>query len=173
MTTTNMKLVLYRQANLIDNSSIRDFVLTMLSYASTGFYERPASTRHHPLDERGEGGNLLHTARVVNMVLVLAEISTMEGVEKDALVAGAILHDLCRYGLEDEFERSCKNHPLLVRRVAEEHSLSCDCYDLIMRIIENHMGQWGNQQFIPHISIDGMLHIADTVCARGLEVMQC
>ncbi len=173
MTIVSMKVDLYRQVHLIFDPSIRDFVLNMLSYALPGFYERPASTRHHPLDERGEGGNLLHTIRVVKVMLVLVDVSTIKGVERDVLVASAILHDLCRYGLEDEFEHSCKNHPSLVRKVAEEHSLSCDCYDVVMRIIENHMGQWGDPQFIPHISMDGMLHIADAVCARALEVMQC
>lgn len=173
MTIISMKVDLYRQVHLIFNPSIRNFVLDMLSYAPAGFYERPASTRHHLPDERGESGNLLHTIRVVNMVLVLVDVSTIKGVEKDVLMASAILHDLCRYGLEDEFEHSCRNHPSLVRRVAEDHSLTCDCYDLIMRIIENHMGRWGDPQFIPHISMDGMLHIADCICARGLEVMQC
>jgi len=173
MTIVSMKIDLYRQVHLIYNSSIRDFVLNMLSYAPPGFYERPASTRHHPLDERGKGGNLLHTIRVVKMVLVLVDISTIKGDEKDVLVASAVLHDLCRYGLNDEFDSSCKDHPQLVRRVAENHSLTCDCYDLIMRIIENHMGRWGSLQFIPHVSLDGVLHFADCIEARLPEVMQC
>jgi len=171
MTSVSMKVELYRQVHLIFNPSIRDFVLNMLSYAPPGFYERRASTEHHLPDERGENGNLLHTIRVVSMVLVIVDISTIKGNEKDVLVASAILHDLCRYGLEDEFERSCENHPQLVRRMAEDHSLTCDCYDLIMRIIECHMGRWGSPQFIPHISLDGVLHFADCICARALEVM--
>jgi len=171
MTIVSMKVDLYRQVHLIFNPSIRDFVLSMLSYAPAGFYERPASTRHHLLDERGESGNLLHTIRVVKIVLILVDVSTIRDTEKDVLVASAILHDLCRYGLDGESEHSCSNHPSLVRIVAEEHSLTCDCYDLIMRIIENHMGRWGSPQFIPHISLDGVLHFADCICARALEVM--
>lgn len=173
MTIVSMKLDLYRQAHLIFDPSIRDFVLDMLSYAPPGFFEQPASTEHHPLDERGESGNMLHTIRVVNMVLLLIDISTIRGIERDALLASAILHDLCRHGLEDEYERSCPDHPFLVRKVAEGHSLTCDCYDLIMRIIENHMGRWGSPLFIPHISLDGVLHIADCIEARLPEVMRC
>lgn len=173
MTTVSTKVELYHQVHLIFSPSIRDFVLNMLSYAPPGFFERPASTCHHLLDERGEGGNILHTVRVVKIVLVLVDISTIGGPEKDVLVASAILHDLCRHGLDGESEHSCPNHPLLVRRVAEEHSLTCDRYDLVMRIIENHMGRWGSPQFIPHVSLDGVLHFADCIEDRLLEVIRC
>jgi len=171
MTIVDMKVELYHQVHLIANPSIHDFVLSMLSYAPAGFFERPASANHHPLDERGENGNLLHTIRVVKMVLVLIDISIIKGISHDVLIASAILHDLCRYGLNDESELSCKDHPLLVKRLAEEHSLTCDNFYLIMRIIENHMGRWGYPSFIPHIILDGVLHIADCICARALEVM--
>ncbi len=171
MTIASLKIELYRQVHLIFNPSIRDFVLDMLGYAPAGFFERPASTRHHPLNERGEGGNLLHTIRVVKVVLIITEISTIKGDEKDVLVASAILHDVGRYGLDGESERSCKNHPRLVRKLAEDHKLDCDHFHLIMRIIGNHMGRWGSPQFIPHISLDGVLHFADCICARALEVM--
>ena len=171
MTTTSLKVCLYRQVHLIFNPTIRDFVLNMLSCAPEGFFERPASTRHHPLDERGESGNILHTIRVVKMVLVMTDISTTAGIEKDVLIASAILHDLCRHGLDGGSEHSHKDHPRLVRRLAEKHGFSCDHYDLIMRIIGNHMGRWGSPQFIPHMSSDAVLHFADCICARALEVM--
>jgi len=171
MTIVGLKVELYRQVQLIFDPSIRNFVLDMLSCAPDGFFERPASTRHHPLDERGEGGGLLHTIRVVKMVLVITEISEIKGIEKDALVAAGSLHDVCRHDLDGKAERSLENHPQLVRKLAEEHRLTCSQYDLIMRIIENHMGRWGSPQFIPHISLDGVLHFADCICARALEVM--
>ncbi|GAH76565.1 unnamed protein product, partial [marine sediment metagenome] len=104
------------------------------------------------------------------MVLIFIDISTIKGIEKDALIASAILRDLCQYGLNDEFEHSCKDHPSLVKRLAEEHSLTCDNFYLIMRIIENHMGRWGYPQFIPHISLDGVLHFADNIEAKLPEV---
>jgi len=173
MTIVSMKVDLYRQVHLIFNPTIRDFVLNMLSYAPAGFFERPAGTVHHLLDERGEGGNLLHTIRVVSVVLVIIDISTIKGIEKDVLIASAILHDLCRYGIEDEFDYSHESHPQLVRRMAEDHSLTCDQFYLIMRIIENHMGRWGEPSFIPHISLDGVLHFADCIEAHLPEVIQC
>ena len=173
MTITSMKIELYRQVHLIFNPSIRDFVLDMLSYAPEGFYERRASRNHHSLDERGEGGNLLHTIRVVNMVLIIIDLSTVKGISKDVLIASAILHDLCRYGIKDEFEYTHESHPHLVRRLAEDHSLTCDQFYLIMRIIGAHSGRWGSPQFIPHISLDGVLHFADSIEDRLPEVIQC
>lgn len=173
MTTSSMKVDLYRQVHLIFNSSIRDFVLTMLSYAPEGFFKRRASTEHHLPDERGENGNLLHTIRVVNMVLIIVDISTIKGDDKDVLIASAILHDLCRYGIDDEFDYSHESHPHLVRKLAEDRSLTCDHFFLIMRIIGNHMGRWGSPSFIPHISMDGVLHFADCIEDNLQGVMRC
>lgn len=171
MTITSMKIELYRQVHLILNPSIRDFVLDMLSYAPPGFFERPASTQHHLPDERGEGGDLLHTIRVIKVTLILADISTIKGDDKDVLVAGAAIHDLCRRGLNSEFDYSHESHPHLVRRLAENHSLTCDHFHLIMRIVGNHMGQWGSPQFIPHMSMDAVLHVADCIEAHLPEVL--
>ena len=171
MTVIRLKLELYRQVQLIFDPSIQNFVLDMLSCAPPGFFERPASTRHHPLDERGESGGLLHTIRVVKVVIIITDISTTVGIEKDVLLASAILHDLCRHDLDGESEHSCKDHPQLVRRLAEKHGFSCDRYFLIMRIIGNHMGRWGSPKFIPHMSSDAVLHFADSICARALEVL--
>lgn len=162
---------LYSQVELISNPSIREFVQDMVSLGRSSFFTQPASRDHHLLDERGESGNLLHTIRVVKIVLVLVEACSMTKDSKDILVASAILHDLCRYSLKGEY--SGEDHPALVRKMAVEHGLSCEYYELIMRIMENHMGKWGDPVFTPSIGMDEVLHLADCVEAHLPEVIQC
>ncbi len=162
---------LYSQIELISNSSIRVFVQDMVSLGRSSFFTRPASRNHHLPDERGESGNLLHSIRVIKIVLILADACGSTKDVRDILVAAATLHDLRRYGSKDEFDHSCENHPLLVRMMAKEHGLSCDYFELIMRIIENHMGRWGNPPYIPQLGLDDILHFADCVSARALEVI--
>ncbi|MBA7704932.1 hypothetical protein ES703_113755 [subsurface metagenome] len=162
---------LYSQIELISNSSIRSFVQDMVSLGRASFFTQPASRDHHLPDERGESGNLLHTIRVVKIVLVLVDACSMTKDSKDVLVASAILHDLCRYDLEGEY--SGTDHPMLVRKMAEEYGLTCSFYELIMDMVEKHMGKWGDPPFTPKVGMDAILHLADCVEAHLPEVIQC
>ncbi len=162
---------LYSQIGLISDSSIRAFVQDMISLERSSFFTQPASWDHHLLDERGESGNLLHTIRVVKIVLVLAEACSMTKDCRDILLASAILHDLGRYDLKGRY--SGKNHPALVRKMAEEHDLTCRFYEVTMDMIEKHMGKWGDPPFTPKVGMDAILHLADCVEANLPEVIQC
>lgn len=164
---------LYTQVGLISNTSVREFVQDMLNFARPSFCERPAARHHHFLDERGESGNLLHTIRVVKIVSAIATACAVTKDIKDIQLASAILHDVCRYGLDGKSEYTHVKHQSLVRALAERHNLSCDYYELIMRIIENHMGRWGDPPFTPKIGLDEVLHLADCVESHLPEVMQC
>ena len=164
---------LNNRIRLISNVSIFNFVRKMLDVVPPAFYERPASTDHHALDERGECGGLLHTIRVIDLVLVMANSCNMNQIRKDILVAGASLHDSCRHGLDGKSEHSVEDHPLLVRKLAEEHNLYCDCYDSIMGVIESHIGRWGKPPFTPYVDLETILHLADCINAHWLEDLQC
>ena len=166
---TDLVVELYSQIELISNSSIRNFVQDMVSLQRSSFFTQPASQDHHLLDERGESGNLLHTIRVIRIVLVLVDACSMTKDSKDILVTGAILHDLGRYDLKGKY--TGKDHPTIVRKIAEEHNLSCEYYELIMNVIESHMGKWGNPPFNPDIGLAEALHLADCVEAHLPEVI--
>lgn len=157
------------RVKLIVNPSIRTFVDDMLELAPNAFYDRPASTRHHALDERDKHGNLLHTIRVVDLVLIMVDVCRVDKVSKDILVASAILHDMFRHGIDGEQEHSCASHPALVRNVAEANNLTCRHYDTIMVVVECHMGRWGSRPFTPNLTVKDILHLADSIDARWLE----
>lgn len=158
------------RVKLIGNPSVRIFVQRMLSRTPNAFYTLPASYRHHLYDERRKHGNLLHTLRVVDIVLLIADACNASQGARDILTAGAILHDVCRRGIFGETRQSRKDHPQLVRKLAEYNGLTCDYYNEIMGIVENHMGRWGEPPHYTHIGLDEALHLADCIEAHLLEV---
>jgi len=170
----------------IDNASIREFTCEMICRLPSS-WERPASRRHHLLDEREEYGNLLHTIRVASLCRMITSMVDVRfefdyprlflspEIKADILLSASILHDMCRHGLDGESAESAEsvdNHPQLVREFANKHNLSCDCFDTIMLVIESHMGKWTVPEPI-HLSIDicTALHLADSIIARWAEII--
>lgn len=155
----------------IQDVSIFSFVMKMLNVAPQSFWERGAAVKHHLEDERGKHGNLLHTVRVVKLTMVLCDVADLPQLEKDILTASPVLHDMCKYGVHDEFDYIHKDHPSFVRRLAKEHKLSCPYSNWIFEIIEAHMGRWGTPPVTPIVDPRYILLIADATIARLREVM--
>lgn len=155
----------------IQDVSIFGFVMKMLDVAPQSFWERASASKHHLEDERSKYGNLLHTIRVVKLTIVLCDVTNLPQLKRDILVASAVLHDMCKYGVHDEFEYTHKDHPSFVRKRAKEHSLFCPYDDPIFKIIEAHMGRWGTPPVTPTIDSRYLLHIADATIAHLGDVM--
>lgn len=97
----NEKLApLLAEINLIQDLSIRYFVRAILMSVAH-FWTIPASFsgNHHPPDERGVGGNVIHTRRVVRAVILLGEAQDRSILDMDFLIAAALLHDTTK-GIE-------------------------------------------------------------------------
>lgn len=166
----------------ISSKSIRDFTKEMVHSASLA-WQRPASLHHHLQDERGAFGNLLHGVRVASLCKIVAEsVDVVFGLRDyayhlepnagDVLLSASILHDIDRYGLFGMADVSVPNHPQLVREHASAHNLTCEHFELIMAVVEGHMGKW-SQPTPVSLSIDACtaLHLADLIVARWAEVM--
>jgi len=172
--------VLFSQLNRlvqsIQDESIKSFTLSMIEKASPMAWTRPASLRHHLQDEREEYGNLLHSVRVASICRLLSEAFTItceysknKGI--DILLSAAILHDTCRHGLFGMSEKSRKDHPNLVRVFADQWELTCEYFDDIMSVIENHMGRWSELPLVLELDSRAALYIADLIVARWAEIM--
>lgn len=159
-------------AGAIATPSIRDFTIEMMKVAPPSFRAARASRAHHPPDEREASGNALHTLRVVKLVRLLADACNFDRVTTDISISAAIIHDMCRYGLNDEDEASSKGHPLIPRKLAERHSITCDHADVIFDVAEYHMGRWGPYPYVPQVTPDSVLHLADTISAHANEVWE-
>ncbi len=165
--------LLAMQAGAIHTPCIRDFTLAMMKIAPPSFRTAQASKVHHPLDEREPGGNALHTLRVVKIVRLLADACDYDRLATDKLISAAIIHDLCRYGLDDENEVTLKDHALYPRKLAERYSMRPNDWEFsedIFDIAENHMGRWGPNQYFPQVDSSDIIHIADVLSAHANEV---
>lgn len=156
----------------IHTPCIRDFTIAMLKAAPPSFRTARASKNHHPLDEREPGGNSLHTLRVVKLVKLLADVCDYDRLTTDLVTSAASIHDLCRYGLNDENEATLKEHALLPRMLAGRHFITCEYANDIFNIAENHMGRWGPNQYFPQACPSDIIHIADALSARAHEIWE-
>lgn len=161
---------LYSVIEDIEDLAIRDFVRDVLRVAPGSFWSWKASGEHHLEDERGEHGNLLHTVRVTKTVKVLCETADVTGVRRDYLTAASILHDICRYGLDDKSDKTVSNHPQLVRELADKFQIRT-AHNEIFWIIEKHMGKWGDPPQPIDVKDKDLLHIADCVEAHLLDIL--
>lgn len=168
--TVSTKLAML--AGTISTPSIRDFTIEMLKVASPSFGTARASRNNHPADEREPEGNALHTLRVAKLVRLIADVCDHSTILVDIVTSAALIHDEGRYGLDDEDEVTTKEHPLIPRKLAERHSITCEHANIIFDIVEAHMGRWGPTPHTPKISLDVVLHLADAISAHANEVWE-
>lgn len=159
-------------AGTISTPCIRDFTIHMMSVAPASFRTAKASRNNHPPDEREPGGNILHTIRVTKLVKLMADSCSLDRITTDTIIAAAIIHDICRYGLDDEHEATLKEHALLPRELAKRHSITCEYDEDIFRIAEGHMGKWGPHPYTPQVFPGAIIHLADMVSAHANEVWE-
>lgn len=164
------------ELGLILFPSIRDFTRTALSVAPAYFLSAPSSTsgNHHPPDERGDGGMVLHTKRVTRMVYDLASSFGIEkGMQVDWLVSAALLHDIVAQGTEDKsMGKTWSEHDIGavsfldtkgLRAIVHPHD-----WNQITKTMSGHMGRWASSQsLIPYpTSLGHILHLADYIASR-------
>ena len=155
------------RAQGIQDPSLREFVQRMLEIAPGAFYNLPTTKGVHPKDEHGKHGVLLHTIRVVDLALIIADAADMSVEDRDNLTAAAILHDTCYYGPLGESPTPMIEHHLLVRKMAEllGKFLDYSPFERVFEIIETHMGRRFEPPFTPTVSLKGALHLADCICS--------
>lgn len=155
----------------IEDKQIRAFVAKAVRSSPKYFWTASSSTsgKHHPVDEHGVGGLVLHTVRVFNvaesLIPSLISCTTFGAGNPDVIRAGAILHDIRRYGLQDEAEAfTNKDHPELAAKVIREMDAVFPQKRLIAFCVERHMGRWG--QILPNSTDEWLVHFADTIATK-------
>lgn len=173
------------EIDLIVNESIRSFVRSVLLKADI-FWLIPASFsgKHHPPDEHGEGGNVLHTKRVTRVVRLICESQERDQFETDMMLAAAILHDLTKGVLWGDGTIAYDPlHPITAERfiaLAREHDqvLATDAtssmLDLedevifaILRMIRCSHGPWSAiPELVPVTTMEWNIHLADRIASK-------
>ncbi len=165
---------LSEECQLIGNDSVRELVEAILRDAPVDFWERPSSRsgEHHPPDESGPGGAILHTKRCVRMVAHLSRAFDLGPTDTDVLIAAMLVHDIGVSTCTDDREGDYLRHPLRVREMTRALS-GQPHYDAVMSVVEAHMGRWGPAEKWQHPSLLQKLgHLADFIASRRDVVVQ-
>ncbi len=120
------------------------------------FFSVPASLsgQHHPLFALGVGGLVRHTKAVCMVAEELLRMKTwmyLPDLYKDYIRAACIVHDTCKYGAEDEPDKSkYREHPELAAENYRSYwnlfNDGKECPQFLLSAIAAHMGQWGRDQ---------------------------
>lgn len=182
---------LLEEIDLILDENIKSFVRSIL-YKADSFWQIPASFsgKHHPVDEHGVGGNVLHTKRAVRVARILCESYSLLQEEKDMVIAAMLLHDITK-GIKkpesDDYQYD-PMHPytvgLFVRKCQEEDKnyaselqsstlfLSEDIVQSILRLVRCHLGPWSPvPETIPVTYLDMIVHISDNVASKLHQIV--
>lgn len=179
------------EINQIQNPEIKTLLVKALECAPKATWSRAASStfKYHPLNEKGGIETVYeHTKRVAAMVRLLTSNECLNGGleenpltqdEKDILLAAAVLHDSCKYGLENpETEKYTKfEHPILVANLLP--SDNGGYWDRIVETVSSHSGMWNTSKYsevvlpTPKNRIGVLLHEADwLVSQRNIQYYQ-
>lgn len=149
------------------------------------FWDIPASAlaHEHPPDEHTEGGNVLHTARVARMAIAMADSFGLESIERDGVLAAALLHDTTKgaeieggiqydpfhpytvgpmiYALQEEEKQSPRNGGSTTLRVDPE------MLEQILRLVRCHLGIASPlPETVPSHPLEWLVHQADYLACR-------
>ena len=177
---------LLEEINYIKDESIKSFVRSILLRAGN-FWTIPSSFsgKYHPADEHNEGGNVLHTKRVVHAAKVLSDSYSLSDEDRDTVYAASLLHDVTK-GIKLEGETSFHYDPLhpytvvnLVKKCQQEDKnfaresesstlfLSEELVQSILRLVRCHLGPWSPvPETYPITYLDMIVHMADNVASK-------
>ena len=138
-----LSILLYKdELAAIKDRAIRSFVAACLMVAPRYiFWDAPSSSsgKYHPADELTGNGCVIHTKRVVKMILMLGG--------DDIAVAAGIIHDLVKQGWIKS-GHSVDEHPeLAVQLINKVHDsrrglISRNTMGAIRSAVGFHMGPW-------------------------------
>jgi len=181
----NVLAPLLKEINMIKSEPIKSFVRSVLLRAES-FWKIPSSFsgKYHPIDEHNEGGNVLHTKRVVRTAKILCESHSLPSEEVDIVLAACLLHDITKGKLDESGSFSYDPmHPYTVGKfvkVCQEDDkkyasdltsstlfLSEEDVQTILRLVRCHLGPWSPvPETIPITYLDQIVHLADNVASK-------
>lgn len=184
--------LLLSEINLIKNDNVRSFVRSILLKADS-FWKIPSSFsgKYHPPDEHNQGGNVIHTKRVVRIANIMCDSYTLSDEEKDIILAACLLHDVTK-GVETDEEETFVYDPMhaytvqkFVERCIDYDSefgddsssttifLQEEVIQTILRLIRCHLGPWSPvPETVPITYLDYIVHLSDNVASKIHTVIE-
>lgn len=159
---------LLTELQLIKDVFLRNFATTVILHAPGVYWYRPSAfyKGHHPDDELGIWGNLIHVKRCVAIARIFVSMEDLPFTESDVLYSALIVHDIGKYGLNGLEERIQKTHPeigaqILQTFVSEPNSV----IELIVQLVRAHMGRWGVIK--PATQLEKLVSYCDCIASRS------
>lgn len=176
---------LIEEINMISSEPIRSFVRSVLLRADS-FWKIPSSFsgKYHPPDEHNEGGNVLHTKRVVRTAKIMCESHSLPQEEVDVVIAACLLHDITKGRLGEDgsfvydpmhpytvggFVKFCQEDDKKYASDLNSSTLFLNEEDVqtILRLIRCHLGPWSPvPETLPITYLDQIVHLADNVASK-------
>lgn len=172
-----------KELETIEDLHLRVFTKYALENAPKYFHSvgASASGKFHPKFSQGEGGLVRHTKAVLmfcNELLNMSPYHELSPLWKDYARVACLLHDICKYGDEDEMDKSAYtdhavNSAWYVDKMWGLYHSTDDAIciefapELITHAIMCHMGRWSKENQRPISIIDNVVHLADYVASRN------
>lgn len=165
-----------REINLVQSEDYRMFVRYYLdNFCPSYFWEVGASSsgKYHPKFSQGVGGLVRHTKAVVMFAEELLRMSSymyMSDEHKDYVIMACILHDTCKYGIEEFDKEEYKNHAKNAAKLVDKawvQYFGNNPSEFFLSAIRCHMGQWSEREDRPFTNIDRCVHMADYMASRS------
>lgn len=163
---SNVRAELFLMMSHITDPILNTFTMVALQEAPDHFWHKPSSAgNHHPSDEHGDGGLALHTLRVARVCWTLCQ-SVQGRLNPDVIMSAGILHDIGRYGLDEEPARyTLPEHPDIAAEFLR--TFGGGLIEEVACAVETHTGRWGQIQ--PRNETEWLVHYADCVAANYAE----
>ena len=166
MSKTSVKFS--EELKLFHTKSFCDITKQIIKEIPENFWTKPASStgKYHPWYCNKPGGLYKHSRAVTKIAVSLLEAKAdMVYVDvHDGIIAGAMLHDICKYGVNGEEEFTQANHPELAAQYIRDIAGPGAYSDIVCPIVISHMGKWGTYK--PMTWIQQLVHMADYIASR-------
>lgn len=135
----------------------------------------PASSsgKYHPKCDLGAGGLVRHSKIVFQFMDEIIRATPALKNESSELLAAALLHDLCKYPVEGDYEHSSFTHPIDMSELIKKANFRNSKAGTIARLVSTHMGIWNTFKLYPDVKLptpsafdEIALHYADYFASR-------
>jgi hypothetical protein len=114
--STAINSIFNNELSYILDPRLNSFTRYCLLLAPEYWYHAPSSVDHHHYkDEWKKGGRVLHAKRTCRVAMALCDACSIGDLDRDIVLSGALLHDICVWGADDEpvSNRALPQHPKL------------------------------------------------------------
>lgn len=176
-------MILEKEIELIDDERLGNAVFDIIKDREEMLKNYPASTggKHHPPEERGPGGLVLHIRRMVNLLHEISKHLGLTDLEHDILIFCALTHDISnidisKQGDDGRIQRDgkmyglwhgCLSANISTKYLVKEGFLELDETVLIIQgIIRSHMGVWLPNNRQPSSKLEIIFSLVDFIDTR-------